>query len=147
MQNQLYGVVAHPNSSRPTDYLFRVSIKNIIRNSKGDVLAVKESGRDWWDLPGGGIDHEESIHDGIARELAEEVSLTGNFTYKIITAEDPCLLKHGFYQIRLIAELIPENFTFSPGIDADEVAFLNPQSLKNSAKDQERKIYQYSRIC
>lgn len=74
------------------------------------------------------------------------MSLTGDFTYKIIATEDPCLLKHNFYQIRLIAELIPENFAFSPGIDADEVAFLDPQSLENSTKDQERKIYQYSCI-
>lgn len=57
----IHGVIKHPNSPRPTDYLFRVSLKCVIRNDAGEVLAVKEVGRDFWDLPGGGMDHGESI--------------------------------------------------------------------------------------
>ena len=146
MQKAHYGVVEHPDSSRPTDYLFRVSIKCVIRNSRNEVLVIKEAGRDWWDLPGGGMDHGESLHDGIARELNEEVSLQGDFTYRVLTVEEPKLLEHGFYQIRLIMELTPENKTFAPGPDADEIEFINPASLESSVKPQERKVHQYSQF-
>lgn len=146
MQKATYGIVEHPDSSRPTDYLFRVSIKNIIRNDAGEVLVIKEAGRDWWDLPGGGMDHGESVYDGIARELAEEISLQGGFTYRILTVENPNLLPHGFYQIRLIMELTPENKTFAPGIDADEITFINPATLKDSHNPQEQNVYKYSQL-
>ena len=142
----VHGVIKHPNSPRPTDYLFRVSLKCVIRNDAGEVLAVKEIGRDFWDLPGGGMDHGESIEAAIARELHEEIGLTGAFTYKLLAIEDPSLLQHNFYQLRIIVALLPENTAFSAGVDADEIAFIDPNLLKNSLHNAERKLYHYSQL-
>jgi 8-oxo-dGTP pyrophosphatase MutT (NUDIX family) len=50
---------------------YRVSLKAINCNSNGEVLVVKENGSAW-SLPGGGIDHEETIHGALKRELYEE---------------------------------------------------------------------------
>ena len=88
-----HGIVEHPDSPRPTDYLFRVSLKCVILDSVGEVLVVKERGRDCWDLPGGGMDHGETLATAIARELREEVSMQCAFSFQIITAEDPAFLK------------------------------------------------------
>lgn len=82
------GVITHSISSRRTDYLYRISIKCLIRNDKGEVLVVKETDRDWWDLPGGGMDHHENIKSAIARELKEEVGLEGDFTCDVIAVEE-----------------------------------------------------------
>lgn len=142
----VHGVIKHPNSPRPTDYLFRVSLKCVIRNDAGEVLAVKEIGRDFWDLPGGGMDHGESIQAAITRELHEEIGLTGAFTYKLLAIEDPSLLQHNFYQLRIIVALLPENTAFSAGVDADEIAFIDPNLLKNSLHNAERKLYHYSQL-
>lgn len=142
----IHGVIKHPNSPRPTDYLFRVSLKCVIRNDAGEVLAVKEIGRDFWDLPGGGMDHGESIQAAITRELHEEIGLTGAFTYKLLAIEDPSLLQHNFYQLRIIVALLPENTAFSAGVDADEIAFIDPNLLKNSLHNAERKLYHYSQL-
>lgn len=60
-------------------------------NDKGQVLLVRESGRDIWDIPGGGIDHGESIEDVIRRELKEEVNFEGEFKHKVVLVESPCL--------------------------------------------------------
>lgn len=142
------GVINHGSSDRRTDYLYRISIKGLIRNNKGEVLVVKESGRDWWDLPGGGMDHAEDIHAAIARELNEEVNLEGNFTHKVIEVEDPAYLsEHDFWQLRLVFEVKPENMQFSPGDDGDEVGFMNPKSFKGSALKAERLIYKYCNIA
>lgn len=140
------GVVEHGDGSgQPTDYLFRISLKALIRDEQGRVLVVKETGRDWWDLPGGGMDHGETITSALARELHEEVNVIGGFTWRIITAEEPAYVEsHDFWQLRLIIEVVPETFEFSAGEDGDEVAFMDPEAFKTSVKDVERCIYAYA---
>ncbi len=131
MNDELYGVIKHPDDARRTDYLYRVSIKCIVMNELDEILLVKESGRDWWDLPGGGMDHGENIKSAIAREMKEEVNLTGDFTYKIVHVDDPKELENiKVSQIRLIFMIKPEIMEFSPGEDGDEVAFMSLDQLK-----------------
>lgn len=141
------GVINHENSSRRTDYLYRISIKGLIRNKKGEVLVVKEAGRTYWDLPGGGMDHTENLKATIAREMKEEVNLDGDFTYKIIAVEDPVYLSlHDFWQMRLIYEIKPEDMHFSAGDDGDEIAFMQPSTFKDSIEVPEQHIYKYANL-
>lgn len=131
MTNNIHGVIEHPEGIRKTDYLYRLSIKGIIFNDVGEVLFVKENGRDWWDLPGGGMDHGEDIKAVIAREMKEEVNLAGDFTYRIVHVDNPAELKDAkVLQVRLIFVIKPEIMEFSPGDDGDEVAFLSLEKLK-----------------
>lgn len=127
------------------DSLYRVSFKCLIQDNQGKVLVVKEMTRESWDLPGGGIDHGESIRDSIARELLEEVAYDGGFTYQILTVDEPVkLLTRDVWQMRIIIKINPEYMNFNVGKDADEITFINPQELKNSLHESERKIYEYS---
>lgn len=147
MKHEANGVIEHPNLERKTDYLFRISMKSLIRDNEGRVLVVKETGRTWWDLPGGGMDHEEGIRGAIARELSEEVNLIGGFTYKIIANEEPAFLEHSkIWQVRLIFEVKPDNMTFSAGEDGDEIAFMNPDVFRDSESHTERLVYEYSQL-
>ncbi len=145
LNNNAHGYINQSHLNRKDDYLFRISIKGLIRNSNGDVLVVKESGRAWWDLPGGGMDHGEDIKTAISRELNEEVSLKGNFRYRIIATENPHFLEHAnVWQVRLIFEVVPENMLFAAGDDGDEVVFIDPKELRNSDILAERRVYEYS---
>lgn len=147
MQSKAHGVIDQQHIDRKADYLFRISLKCLIRNGSGEVLVVKESGRGYWDLPGGGMDHEEGIKLAIARELHEEVSLTGDFTYNIIAAEEPKFLPGPkVWQMRLVFNVHPHNMTFEAGEDGDEVAFMNPALLKDSENAAERRVYQYATL-
>lgn len=141
----IHGYLHHPNSTRHPDYLFRVSLKAVIINHAGQVLVVKEHGRDWWDIPGGGLDHGESIKDALARELFEEVGYKGDFEYETILIEDPRLNeKQRLYQIRVTFVVIPSNFNFHVGEDSDEIMYIKPDEFKDSDLITERKIYEYS---
>ena len=127
----VHGVVEHPEGTRKTDYLYRLSIKSIIFNEDNEILFVKESGRNWWDLPGGGMDHGEDIKTAIAREMKEEVDLTGDFTYRVVHVDDPAELQNAkVLQVRLIFIVKPEVMEFSPGEDGDEVKFMPLAQLK-----------------
>jgi len=66
-----------PQGKYPNTF-YRVSVKALIRNNKDEVLVVKEH-QDKWELPGGGLDHGESIYDGLKRELLEELGITNDF--------------------------------------------------------------------
>lgn len=146
MSEQLsLGVVPHDDGSRKTDFLYRISLKCLIRNENGEVLVVKETGRDWWDLPGGGMDHGENLRAAIAREMKEEVNLEGDFDYRIVDVDEPARLRiHNFWQLRLIFAVEPRGMTFSAGDDGDEIAFMDPQDFKDSQSEVERRIFKYS---
>lgn len=138
--------MAMPHKS--TQPLFRVSLKAVIFNDKGEVLLVKEGSRDWWDIPGGGMEHGETLKDALARELYEEVSLEGDFAFETLIAEDarhqPA---HDLYQMRITFLVTPKSLTFAAGSDAAEVAFFDPDMFKNSAIWTEQKIYEYCQLA
>lgn len=62
----------------------------ILTNDKGQILLLRrahEPNKNWWDLPGGFVDENESLEEAVLRELNEEVGLsaadiryTGSFT-------------------------------------------------------------------
>jgi 8-oxo-dGTP pyrophosphatase MutT (NUDIX family) len=144
-QQNSQGVIGNTElSTRRTDYLYRISLKGIIRNDKDEFLVVKEMGRNYWDLPGGGMDHSEDIKTALARELKEEVNLEGNFTYRIIDIDEPAYVDaYDFWQVRLIFEVKPEIMEFSAGDDGDEVAFVDPRNFENSGNGTERRFFRY----
>lgn len=146
LQHSLGHISHDASSSRRTDYLYRISLKGLIKNDAGEVLVVKEMGRDWWDLPGGGMDHGEDIKLALAREMREEVNMEGDFTYRIIAVDEPMYLeKHNFWQLRLIFEITPENMIFSAGDDSDEISFMQSKLLGSSDKETERRVYTYDK--
>ena len=140
-----HGIITYDNSPRRSDYLYRISVKGVIFNDDGDVLVVKEAGRDAWDLPGGGMDHTENIKAAIAREMKEEVNLEGDFSYEVLEIEDPTYVPmHNFWQIRMVFVILPLNMNFSAGEDSDEVAFIDPETLKDSKSPFERYVHYYA---
>lgn len=146
MTNKALGAIQSEDGTN--DYLFRLSAKSLIVNDEGNIFVVKESGRGWWDLPGGGMEHGETIKGCIARELYEEVSLTGSFTYETLLVEDARMLRRAnLWQVRLTFVVKPEEMVFAPGEDGDEVAFLKPEYFKQSDTITDQKIYEYWQLA
>jgi len=60
------------------DCLYRVAARVLIlQNNK--VLLVKENDDNWWALPGGGVDHGESIESTLVREIEEELGVPASY--------------------------------------------------------------------
>lgn len=61
---------SHPKSDFFPDSFHRVTVKALVVKD-GKILLIKESqelsGK--WELPGGGLDFGEEIHEGLKREI------------------------------------------------------------------------------
>jgi ADP-ribose pyrophosphatase YjhB (NUDIX family) len=126
------------------DSYYRVSIKALIRNSAGDVLCVKEK-TPFWVLPGGGIDHGEDVATALSRELKEEIGYLGTFQYTplglVTIFDDPndrCMMLVA-YEVTLSDPYQPQT-----GSDTQEVAWINPHSLKNDPARGSRIVYHFA---
>jgi 8-oxo-dGTP pyrophosphatase MutT (NUDIX family) len=74
--------------------VFRVAQKAFIKNDKGEMLLLRFSSSQmhskalWgtYDFPGGGLESDESMEEGLLRELREEIGEDHN-----IEIGDPCM--------------------------------------------------------
>lgn len=127
------------------DAFYRVSVKAVIRDERGYVLCVTETERDMWELPGGGLDHGESVHDGLRRELSEEIGYRGEFTSSfadITTLFDDigkrCVMCIAFD----VALDDPE--AISLGADVFQMEYLDPQLFKDVDYRGGQMIYKHA---
>ena len=67
----------------------RVAVRAFIENSKGETLFVQRAMNDSfpgkWELPGGGLDFDETAHDGVRREVFEETGIDLQVLHPIFT--------------------------------------------------------------
>ena len=59
---------------------FTITVKAVVLNDKNEVLLLKRPkdepyGADSWDLPGGNLEAEENIQEGLEREIKEETGI------------------------------------------------------------------------
>jgi 8-oxo-dGTP pyrophosphatase MutT (NUDIX family) len=120
--------------------VYRVSLKAVIRNDKGEVLLVKENGSGW-SLPGGGLDHGESDIEALRRELWEEVAYKGEFEAAPIYTASFFVEEEDRWFFWVVYNVKTQNNEFSVGVDADEIAFIDPCTFKGSLARSEQLVY------
>jgi len=57
-----------------TSRLFRIACSAIIERG-GDYLLARRRDIGWWNLPGGGLEPGETVEQGLAREVREEIGV------------------------------------------------------------------------
>jgi mutator protein MutT len=140
-----------PKTSKFPSTVYRVSVKAVIKNGDGKVFVVKEQHEGAspkpeyhrWELPGGGIDHGETVEEALKRELKEEVGVSG---VKLKMK----LLGHNIRYVELVPTykldifyLVEVDNNFSPivGEDVKEIAWKDPDEFRDSEHEDERLIY------
>ena len=120
---------AKNDGSERTDYLFRISLKAVIHDDQGRLLVVKEHGLNWG-LPGGGLDHDESLQSALARELKEEVGYDGVFEFETIGTEGPVYVQSlDIWLVWIVFHVTPTSSDFMVGVDAEDMKFIDVDEL------------------
>lgn len=137
-------MTAAHKSQYPSTF-YRVSLKAVIRNEKGEILVNKEYDLKSWSLPGGGWDHGETEREALTRELKEEVGYEGDFTSHPIATEVFWLGSREAWLLWIVYEVKTENMNFSIGEHSTEIAFMHPEEFKDSGDDAlaEQWIYKH----
>ena len=55
--------------------IYTIGVFALIFNAEGQLLLAHRNDSDLWDLPGGGLDPDETPEEGVIREVREEVKL------------------------------------------------------------------------
>lgn len=63
---------AHPHDKEPPR--FRIGVFAVIERD-GRYLLAHRRDIDWWNLPGGGLEYDETLEDGLVREVREEIGV------------------------------------------------------------------------
>ena len=120
---------------------FRVSLKAVIRNDKGQILLNKEGDTDTWNLPGGGWDHGETEYQALARELTEEVGYRDEFVASPFATATFWLESKQAWLLWIVYDVKTAHTSFSVGEDSTEIAFMSPEEVgKNARSEAERWI-------
>ena len=105
---------------------YRISVKALICDDEGRFLLSRED-NGGWDLPGGGLDHDEDPHLGLMREIFEE---TGLEVLSVAKAPSHFLTtrnERGTPFSNVIYRTALKNLDFTPSAECQELRFFTPE--------------------
>ena len=114
---------------------FRVSIKVLVRGERGTILMVQEGG-EAWGIPGGGLNHGETIEQGLRREVREELGVeVGKVPALPILAETYYYEAFNRWRLWLLFEVSLEGAPMV-GRDSQAVGWFGKDQLSGLPLDQ-----------
>lgn len=125
---------------------YRVSVKGLVRNGQRRVMLILQDDG-YWELPGGGLEHEEDPRDCLAREITEETGLTvtsiadtPSYFLTIQRLGKETFIANIIYTITLA------NLNFTPSNECQELRFVNLEEMdKLNLYPTTRKFYELLR--
>lgn len=66
----------------------RVRVAGLLIDPRRRVLVQRKRGDEWWALPGGRLEHGESLKNCLSREFAEEIGLTVRVLDQVFAGEN-----------------------------------------------------------
>lgn len=119
-----------------TPCTYRISVKAIIKDKEGRILLGREKDAPW-ELPGGGLEHGESLKEGLTRELAEETGYSIEWmsdqpvAFWTVNKEvgSPTLKWFAFvaYEVKVSGEFIPDRDTND---EVEEVGYVSREEAE-----------------
>ncbi len=89
------------------DMKLQVGVKVILQNDNGQYLLLRRSQafhnetEPHWDIPGGRIEPEETLHEALRREITEETGLDVDDHFRLLAAQDIMVTTKDLHVVRL----------------------------------------------
>lgn len=80
---------------------YRVTAKALIFDDARRLLLTR-NGEGFWEVPGGGWEHDESFADGLAREIQEELGVGVTSVGDVLFMYRGVNRRHGFRSLRIV---------------------------------------------
>ena len=125
---------------------YRVSVKGLVRDNQGKIiLLLQDDG--YWELPGGGLEHDENPQDCLAREVREETGLAVTSVAAVpsyfITVQR---LGHETFIANVIYEITLADLNFTSSEECQELRFVDLAEMgKLNLYPTTRKFYEILR--
>jgi ADP-ribose pyrophosphatase YjhB (NUDIX family) len=107
---------------------YRVSVKALIQDKEGRILLFKEQ-NGWWEIPGGGWEHDELIVNALQREIKEESGLSLAWVDEkpsfVFQAKNP----QGEPIINIIIKATLTSHNFTPSSECEEMTYFSPSEM------------------
>ena len=113
---------------------FRVGVFAVIER-EGKYLLAHRSDIDWWNLAGGGLEYGETVEEGLAREVREEVGVSIEIVRLIGVYSKP--RKHEVV-LAFLCRLAPGSPEPGTSDEVSEVAWFLPQHLPDNLLPKHR---------
>jgi len=123
---------------------YRVSIKAYVTNDENQVLVVREN-QDWWDLPGGGLDHGELPQDCLKREIYEELGVKDVHVGEIAYCKTIYLDRKDAWLIWIVYRVRLNSSKFIYGDGVTDARYINIQELENSEDMFEKSVVEVAK--
>lgn len=131
------------------DSFYRVSVKGLYVKDGKLMMTHDFTGRidtdsnpdPEWDLPGGGVDFGENLHDTLRREIKEEMGLT---VTKIderpmyawtVKRPGPKRGLEWYYILTIFFRIELENLDFTPSDECRDIRFFSKEEMKENIAD------------
>lgn len=121
-------VITYLMSNTPLECVYRISVKALITDAQGRFLLCQEADG-MWELPGGGLEYDETPQEALTREIKEEMGLTvtsiepqpSYFT----TVRNP----RAPHRANVIYRATVENLDFTPSEECVEIKFFTAKEV------------------
>lgn len=112
---------------------YRLSVKALILNETRDKFLVTKKSNGVWDLPGGGLEWGESPHDGLCREIEEEMklpvaSIAARPSYFL--GGYPMTPQQEVWMAIVVYETVLGHLNFTPSDECEEIRFISTKDVE-----------------
>lgn len=113
---------------------FRIGVFAIIERD-GRYLLAHRNDIDWWNLPGGGLEYDETLEEGLAREVREEVGSTIEIVRLVGVYSKP---RKREVVLTFLCHLTPQSAEPGTSDEVSEVAWFLPSEFPTNLLPKHR---------
>ncbi len=122
----------------PVGLGYRLAAYGILFNEQGRVLMGSDPAMEFgWNLPGGGVNKDETLEQGLVREFEEETGLQVKVGPVVSNEDSFCIMPtgraiHGVLHYYLVEAVGGELLAAGNGFDTSRVAYIDLDSVAES---------------
>lgn len=111
---------------------YRVSVKAFVQDAEGRILLNKENGHAHFSLPGGGVEHGETMQQALVRELHEELGVVEVFSATFKTVQTFHSLLSDKWMMWVVYDVTCALESATGGSHSEEIRWYYPNEIDGS---------------